>query len=290
MVDYNVIPPITDPLGRGWEQPDTKEILVDDDYAVMSKKAFDELKDYTASQPTTLYNGKMWKIRVRSKDSPLWVLRYCCNEDKEKNLIDIAARKILILGSNTKGEESMFTLRQVTPTAGDCTAGYDVHFRNSCTLREFIEEVLKRNPGEWGYFELKNMGVHTEYRDGRLIKQNFADFLLDSRIVKGFASGGWTRMDYILTLELKDENSDNTEEGNQGNGSFHNGNNHTALPVGWTAEQQTALDILCYEIDHDITEQEKTIEKLISDNRQLRQKAYELNNMVRNLLRKENEQ
>lgn len=91
------IPPITNRLGFGWEQPDTSEMLVDDEYAVMSKETFDKLKDYTASQPTALYNGKMWKALVRSKDGLLWVLRYCFNEDIENNLIDIATRDILIL-------------------------------------------------------------------------------------------------------------------------------------------------------------------------------------------------
>lgn len=91
------IPPITDRLGQGWEQPDAAEILVDDEYAVMSKDAFDKLKDYTASQPTALYNGKMWKACYCTKDGLLWVLHYCFNEDMENNLIDIAARDILIL-------------------------------------------------------------------------------------------------------------------------------------------------------------------------------------------------
>lgn len=91
------IPPITNRLGMGWEQPDAAEILVDDEYAVMSNEAFDKLKDYTDSQPTALYDGKMWKSCYRTKCGPLWVLHYCFNEDMENNLIDIAARDILIL-------------------------------------------------------------------------------------------------------------------------------------------------------------------------------------------------
>lgn len=75
------IPKITDPLGRNWEQPDAGEILVDDEYAVMSKKSLDRLKDYSGSQPSALYNGKMWKTCVCVKGGPLWILKFCCNED-----------------------------------------------------------------------------------------------------------------------------------------------------------------------------------------------------------------
>ena len=120
----------------------------------------------------------------------------------------------------------MFTLTQATPTGGDCTAGYDVKFSNEYTVRELIEEVLKTHPGEWGYFQLKNVGVRTEYRYGRLVKQKFADVLLDSKIVKAYASGGWSRMDYYLTIELKDEHPDKSVRDTEVKGCFQNGNNH----------------------------------------------------------------
>lgn len=91
------IPPITNRLGLGWEQPDETEILVDDEYAVMSKGAFNKLKDYSGSQPSALYNGKMWKTCVCVKGGPLWILKFCCNENIERNVIDIVSRPILIL-------------------------------------------------------------------------------------------------------------------------------------------------------------------------------------------------
>jgi hypothetical protein len=52
---------MTDPLGKHWEQPSREEILVDDYHAVMTKKSFDQLKDYSQSQPTGVYEGKMWR-------------------------------------------------------------------------------------------------------------------------------------------------------------------------------------------------------------------------------------
>jgi hypothetical protein len=57
------IPLMTDPLGKYWEQPLREEILVDDTHAIMTKKSLSQLKDYSLSQPTGTYQGKMWKIR-----------------------------------------------------------------------------------------------------------------------------------------------------------------------------------------------------------------------------------
>lgn len=91
------IPKIADPLGRNWEQPDESDILVDEECAVMSRKSFDKLKDYSGSQPSALYDGKMWKTCVCVKDGPLWILKFCCNEDIERNVISIVSRPILIL-------------------------------------------------------------------------------------------------------------------------------------------------------------------------------------------------
>lgn len=58
-----VIPPMTDPLSRYWEQPKTEDILVDDTHAVMTHQTFSELKDYSLTQPTGVYSGKMWKAQ-----------------------------------------------------------------------------------------------------------------------------------------------------------------------------------------------------------------------------------
>lgn len=56
-----VIPPITDPLGKSWRQPHRKYIEVDDTHALMSEQTFKGLPDYTRSQPSGVYPGKMWK-------------------------------------------------------------------------------------------------------------------------------------------------------------------------------------------------------------------------------------
>ena len=59
----HAIPPITDPMGRFWDQPDRGEILVDDRHAVMTRATFDALADYSSSVPTGVYAGKMWRRR-----------------------------------------------------------------------------------------------------------------------------------------------------------------------------------------------------------------------------------
>ena len=64
-----IIPPITDPLGRHWEQPKVSDIILDEKYAAMSQKTFDELKSYDRSFPSGVYPGKMWKRAVYKNDS-----------------------------------------------------------------------------------------------------------------------------------------------------------------------------------------------------------------------------
>jgi hypothetical protein len=57
----HAIPPITDPMGQYWEQPNRFDIEVDATHALMSQVTFDALKNYAHSQPTGVYPGKMWK-------------------------------------------------------------------------------------------------------------------------------------------------------------------------------------------------------------------------------------
>jgi hypothetical protein len=76
------IPRITDPLGRSWEQPDRSEIMLDDTHAVMTRRSFNKLHEYSGSFPTGVYEGKMWKrhdggfdVAFRSRGGkPIWKL------------------------------------------------------------------------------------------------------------------------------------------------------------------------------------------------------------------------
>lgn len=58
-----IIPPMTHPLSKHWNQPDRSLIILDDKYALMSKEVFDKLHEYSTSIPTGVYEGKMWKAQ-----------------------------------------------------------------------------------------------------------------------------------------------------------------------------------------------------------------------------------
>lgn len=94
----------------------------------------------------------------------------------------------------------LFKLRTAGPTAGDCTTPYYVDFYSECTVREFIDEVLKK--GEWGYIMIGKFfdGPKIEYSHGMIASGVFSQNILDSKIKKATAHGGWTRMDYMLDI------------------------------------------------------------------------------------------
>lgn len=78
----NAIPPMTDPLGKYWEQPDPAGILLDDMHALMTERTFLSLKDYSCSTPSGVYPGKMWRRHdgshnqafIRAGGKPTWLL------------------------------------------------------------------------------------------------------------------------------------------------------------------------------------------------------------------------
>jgi hypothetical protein len=59
--DKNEIPPMTHWMGSAWKQPKLSEILIDDTHAVMTQRTFDKLLNYAHSQPTGVYEGKMYR-------------------------------------------------------------------------------------------------------------------------------------------------------------------------------------------------------------------------------------
>ncbi len=99
----------------------------------------------------------------------------------------------------------MIKLTQCTPTGGDCTAGYSVTLDKDYTVEEFINEVLTKN--EWGYIGIwsdeqawfDRGDPYCEYKRDKLITQMPND-IMGKKIVKAKASGGWSNMDYLLTL------------------------------------------------------------------------------------------
>lgn len=98
------IPRITDPLGKHWDQPDRSEILLDDTHALMTAATFVHLAEYSATRPTGVYPGKMWRRHDGAFDfqflaaggKPEWLLcwygesgpGYCSNHSRKIILVD----------------------------------------------------------------------------------------------------------------------------------------------------------------------------------------------------------
>ncbi len=91
----NIIPKITEPLGKYWEQPSTNNILIDDTHALMDEKSFKELKDYSKSQPTGAYEGKMWKATYWDRPGIWFLLWFDFHEDPK--FLSTEQREIILL-------------------------------------------------------------------------------------------------------------------------------------------------------------------------------------------------
>lgn len=93
MTAEQIIPPITDPIGKMcWNQPHRRFIEMDDKSALMSEQTFRGLKDYTGSKPTGDYEGKMWKAKYGDR----WFLFWYANCENP-NYTNVHSREILIL-------------------------------------------------------------------------------------------------------------------------------------------------------------------------------------------------
>ena len=99
----------------------------------------------------------------------------------------------------------MIKLKQCTEVAGDETAGYEVTLDKRYTVEEFINEVVSKKQ-DWGYIGIKQEGVPTifgspkcEYKWGKLLS-SLPNEYLNKEISIVSASGGWSRMDYLITI------------------------------------------------------------------------------------------
>lgn len=61
VLSTSIIPPITDPMGAHWRQPNTDNFEIDDTHVMMSQRDFDALAEYSTSTPSGVYPGKCWK-------------------------------------------------------------------------------------------------------------------------------------------------------------------------------------------------------------------------------------
>lgn len=90
------IPPITEPLGKYWDQPDRSQILVDSSHALMTHETLHSLADYSGSVPTGVYHGKMWRRRERY-DCDDWFLAWYGHSEKGQDFCSLNFRRVLLV-------------------------------------------------------------------------------------------------------------------------------------------------------------------------------------------------
>lgn len=87
----SIIPPITDPMGRHWDQPNTENFVIDDTHVIMSERDFKALAEYSTTTPSGVYPGKCWKSQVAEdlgagkwRWTDRWLLRWfgTCEDPK----------------------------------------------------------------------------------------------------------------------------------------------------------------------------------------------------------------
>lgn len=91
-----MIPPITHPLGRSWDQPDHSAWLFDATHVVLPLRDFEQLRDYSHSFPGGVYPGKVWRAH-----SPLtgWIVRWYGESPDNPDLCRAYARIALVVKS-----------------------------------------------------------------------------------------------------------------------------------------------------------------------------------------------
>lgn len=102
----------------------------------------------------------------------------------------------------------MFTLTQRTQIFGDCTAGYRVDLDKEYTLQEFIDAILTNKKDDWGEIKIAKRNCawylypHIDYRYGDVISHpNIPEEAFGYKVKSATARGGWSVMDYFITLE-----------------------------------------------------------------------------------------
>ena len=99
------------------------------------------------------------------------------------------------------------SFKQLRPAGGDCCAPYEVLLNRECTLREFVDCIIK-NEREWGYVTIYGMvdDQKLEYRYGKILKNEFTENELNSILLSVGSYGGWSRMDYVVRLKSNGKN------------------------------------------------------------------------------------
>lgn len=89
----------------------------------------------------------------------------------------------------------------LTETAYDTTRWYEVKTSRECTVKEFIDTILKERSKEFGFIRINN-SVTCQYEYGEIVLKNC---LLENEMSRPVAHvqshGGWNNMDYSITTK-----------------------------------------------------------------------------------------
>ena len=100
----------------------------------------------------------------------------------------------------------MITLKRIIDTEGKSEKeSYEVSMDKDYILMDFITQVLNTRRRDWGKFEIASLGLCVEYRYGMMKKPDWSTGLLYAKVSSVQASGGFTRMDYFVTVEPDSE-------------------------------------------------------------------------------------
>ena len=84
---------------------------------------------------------------------------------------------------------------------GDGCSTYEVKLSRTCTLQELIDYILLNYRRDWGYLRIKgNLFPCFEYKSGQYVCSSLTEADLQRKVVEVSADGGWSRMDYFVTL------------------------------------------------------------------------------------------
>lgn len=86
-------------------------------------------------------------------------------------------------------------------TGGDDTAPYSIYDYKAITASDFVNEVLREEPDEWGRIEVLGFGS-VKYRGGKLLSE-VPESWKYLTVVKVTGSGGWSSMDYRIRVNPK---------------------------------------------------------------------------------------
>jgi hypothetical protein len=76
------------------------EMLMDDEVAIVSQEDFDRLSDYSASIPTGVCDGKVWKALVyETEKRGFYKLRFFEKDEADQHQCFVRQRRLIILGS-----------------------------------------------------------------------------------------------------------------------------------------------------------------------------------------------